>query len=100
MTPNPADGPDPDDPIEILHVLPEEYHAQFRSEYAAAVDGARRPEQFRQLAEMLRLWRLRAVAYSRPGYAGRLAAAPEGHAADVVPAGRLIPSWPGGHSGQ
>jgi hypothetical protein len=58
-----------------LHVLPEEYHAQFRSEYAAAADGARRPEPFHQLQEMLRLWQLLAVAHSSPGYAGRLAAA-------------------------
>jgi hypothetical protein len=60
-----------------LQILPGEYHAQFRAEYAAAVDGARRPEQFHQLQEMLRLWRLRAMAYSSPGYDGRLAAAPD-----------------------
>jgi Family of unknown function (DUF6247) len=94
VTANPAYDTDPDDPIEILHALPGEYHAQFRAEYAAAVDGARRPEQFHQLQEMLRLWRLRAVACSSPGYAGRLAAAREEHAADVVPAAQLIPGWP------
>ena len=55
-------------------MLPEEYHAQFLIEYAAAVEGARRPEQFRQLQELLRLWRLRAVAFSSPGYDERLAA--------------------------
>ena len=100
MTANPAYDPDPDDPIEILHVLPEGYHAQFRSEYAAAVDGARRPEQFHRLQEMLRIWRLRAIAYSSPGYAGRLTAAPQGNAADVIPAGGLIPGWPGGRQSQ
>lgn len=100
MTANPAYDPDPDDPIEILHRLPKEYHAQFRSEYAAAVDGARRPEQFHRLQEMLRVWRLRAIAYSSPGYAGRLAAAPQGNSADVIPAGRLIPGWPGGRQSQ
>lgn len=96
MTAHPAYDSDPDDPVEILHILPEEYHAQFRAEYAAAVDGARRPEQFHQLQEMLRLWRLRAVAYTSPGYRERLRAAPEGHLADAVPATQLIPSWPGG----
>ena len=100
MTASPAYHPDPDDPIEILHLLPEEYHAQFRSEYAAAVDGARRPEQFHRLQEMLRIWRLRAIAYSSPGYAGRLAAAPQENAAGVIPAGRLIPGWPGGRQSQ
>jgi hypothetical protein len=94
VTAHPAYHPDPDDPIEILHALPGEYHAQFRAEYAAAVDGARRPEQFYQLQEMLRLWRLRAVAYASTGYAGRLAAAHEEHAADVIPAAQLILSWP------
>ena len=68
MTAHPAYDSDPDDPVEILHILPEEYHAQFRAEYTAAVDGARRPEQFHRLQEMLRLWRLRAVAYTSPGY--------------------------------
>ncbi|MBO0832507.1 MAG: hypothetical protein J2P29_11120 [Actinobacteria bacterium] len=78
-----AADPDPDDPIEILQALPEEHHAQFRADYAAAVDGARRPEHFHELQHMLRLWRLRAAAYSSPGYEGRLAAARDKHPADV-----------------
>ena len=96
VTANPAYDSDPDDPVEILHILPEEYHAQFRAEYAAAVDGARRLEQFHKLQEMLRLWRLRAVAYTSPGYRERLIDAPEEHTSDAVPATQLIPSWPGG----
>ncbi len=100
MTAHPAYASDPDDPVEILHALPEEYHTQFRAEYATAVDGARLPEQFHQLQEMLRLWRLRALAYSSPGYARRMAAAHEGHAADAIPAGQLIRGWPGGHQSQ
>ena len=84
MTAHLAYESDPDDPVEILHALPGEYHAQFRAEYSAAVEGARGPEQFRQLQEMLRLWRLRAAAYSSPGYAERLAAASPMHAADAV----------------
>ena len=94
MTAHPAYDSDPDDPVEILHILPEEYHAQFRAEYAAAVDGARRPEQFHKLQEMLRLWRLRAVAYTSPSYRERLIDAPEAHASHAVPATQLIPSWP------
>ena len=61
-------------------MLPEGYRAQFLAEYTVAVEGVRRPEQFRQLQEMLRLWRLRAVAYSGPGYEDRLAAAVPGGA--------------------
>ena len=55
MTAHPVDDGDSDDPVEILGVLPEDYHAQFLAEYTAAVDGARRPEQFRRLQELLRL---------------------------------------------
>jgi hypothetical protein len=94
MTAHPVDVSGPDDPVEILRVLPEEHHAQFLAEYATAVDGARRPEQFRRLHELLRLWRLRAVAYSRSGYQARLAGAREGHAADFTPAEQVIPGWP------
>ena len=94
MTAQPQYDTDPEDPTEILHVLPGEYHAQFLAEYAAAVDGARRPEHFHRLHEMLRLWRLRAVAYSSPGYAGRSAAARAEAAVDAVPAALVIPDWP------
>ena len=73
MTAHPVDDHDPDDAVEILAMLPEGYRAQFLAECTAAVEGVRRPEQFRQLQEMLRLWRLRAVAYSGPGYEDRLA---------------------------
>jgi hypothetical protein len=89
------DPDDPDDPVEILAVLPEGYHAQFLAEYTAAVEGVRRPEQFRRLQELLRLWRLRAVAYPGPGYEERLAAARHGGAAGAAGAEQVIPGWPG-----
>jgi Family of unknown function (DUF6247) len=95
VTAQPVYDQDPDDPVEILRALPEQHHSQFRAEYAAAVEMARRPEQFRQLHELLRLWRLRAVAYSEPGYDQRLEAAREG-GADFAPATQMIPGWPGG----
>jgi Family of unknown function (DUF6247) len=95
VTAHPAYDPDPDDPVEILLALPREHHAQFRTEYAAAVDSARHPEQFHQLQELLRTWRLRAIAYSSPGYDGRLAAARDDQSA-AVPAAQLIPGWPNG----
>jgi hypothetical protein len=84
----------PDDPVEILRLLPEEYHAQFLDDYNDAVEDARRPEGFGALQEMLRLWRLRAVAYSSPGYGERLAAARAGGPGRFVPADRVIPGWP------
>ena len=95
MTAHPLHGGNPDDPVEILRILPEEYHAQFLGDYEDAVRSARRPEQFRTLQELLPLWRLRAVAYSSLGYGERLAAAREGHPADFAPAARVAPGWPG-----
>jgi len=74
MAAQPVHDYDPDDPIEILHVLPARFHEQFLVEYDAAAAGARRPEQYRELHHLLRLWRLRAVAYSDPGYEARLEA--------------------------
>ena len=65
------------------------------AEYTAAVEGALRPEQFRQLQELLRMWRLRAVAYSGPGYEERLSAASRGRAAGAAGAEQVIPGWPG-----
>lgn len=92
MTAQPADDYDPDDPVEILRVLPARFHEQFLAEYAAAVAGARRPEQYRHLHHVLRLWRLRATAYSDPGYEGRLASARTG-SDDWTPIEEIIPDW-------
>src|SRR5260370_15619704 len=64
----PADDYDPDDPVEILRILPARFHEQFLTEYDAAVAGARQPEQYRRLHQLLRLWRLGAVGFSDPGY--------------------------------
>lgn len=86
--------PNPDDPAEILRVLPSRYHEQFRAEYAAAVERARAPEGYRDLTDLLRLWRLRARAYSDPGYPDRLAAARAGGTSEDIPARELIPGWP------
>jgi hypothetical protein len=54
---------DPDDPVEILRMLPDRFHARFLDEYDDAVEDARPPEGYRGLRRMLRLWRLRAAAY-------------------------------------
>jgi hypothetical protein len=62
VTAHPVDEHDPDDPVEILSVLPEGYYAQFLAEVCGCGGGALRPEQFQQLQELLRMWRLRAAA--------------------------------------
>ena len=72
-------GPDPDDPVDIMRVLPARLHDQFRREYyGAAAGAARQVGGYRRLHDVLRLWRLTAVAQSDPGFAGRLAAVLEG----------------------
>ncbi|MFI7060575.1 hypothetical protein ACIBL3_06300 [Kribbella sp. NPDC050124] len=76
--------PVPDEVGEILRVLPEKWHAQFLDEY----DGAG--------GEVLRLWRLRAVAYSSPRYDEALEAAREGRDEEFIPAEQVIPGWPDG----
>jgi hypothetical protein len=87
----PADDYDLDDPVEILAALPHRYHQQFRTDYEAALTGARRSERYRQLQHVLRLWRLRAVAYSDPTFEDRLQAAHSG-TSPRIPAGQ-IPGW-------
>jgi hypothetical protein len=85
--------PDPSDPAEILRLLPEQYHPQFLREYSIAIEQARRPEQYRMLQGLLRLWRLRALAYSDPDFASRQSSAPLA-ATDDVPAEHVISGWP------
>ena len=92
MSAQPLPGPSPDDPAEILRVLPAEYHAQFHTEYAEAVENARRPENYSELTALLRLWRLRSMAYSSPGFADRMARATD--PAYGIPAEDVIPGWP------
>jgi hypothetical protein len=96
MTAQPVDDFDPDDPVEILRVLPGRFHGQFLAEYDAAVAVARRPDQYRELHRRLRLWRLRAVAYSDPGFEGRLAAAQDvaaGGTREGTPIEEIVPDW-------
>ena len=95
MTAQPADDYDQDDPVEILRVLPARFHEQFLAEYDAAVAGARRPEEYRQLHRLLRLWRLSAVAFSDPGYEARRQAVEEsvGTGRRGTPIEEMVPDW-------
>jgi hypothetical protein len=74
--------PDPDDPVEILCVLPARFHEQFLGEYyQAAAGAARKVGGYRELHDLLRLWRLTAAAASDPGFGERLSAVHEAIAA-------------------
>jgi hypothetical protein len=98
MSAQPVHEPDPDDPVEILKILPPALHDQFlREYYGAAASAARQVGGYRQLHELLRLWRLTAVAQSDPGFEGRLRAVREavrsGSTESSVPAEDVIPGW-------
>jgi hypothetical protein len=91
---------DPDDPVEILRVLPARLHDQFlREYYAAAALAARQVGGYHQLHEALRLWRLIAASQSDPGFEDRLAAVREavrtGSLEGTVPIEEVVPGWPG-----
>ena len=83
-----------DDPGEILRLLPARWHEQFLREYRGALDAAHEVWRFQQLRDVLHLWRLRAVAYSDPGFDHSLQATREDRADEFVPAEQAIPGWP------
>jgi hypothetical protein len=96
VTAQSAPGTDPDDPVEILRILPSQFREQFLGEYDAAVAGARRPEHYHELHQLLRLWRLRAAAYSDPGYEARSRSVQDAVRAgrrDGTPIEEIVPDW-------
>ncbi len=92
MSAQPVADYDPDDPVEILRGLPARYHEQFLAEYEAAVAAARHPEQYRQLHDLLRLWRLGAIAFSDPGFEAQKEAARTG-SGQWTPIADIVPDW-------
>lgn len=85
MSAQPASEPGWDAPAEILALLPRRWHEQFLSEYHAALDAARDVRQWRYLAETLTRWRLRATAYSDPGFDAAAQAARDARPEDLTP---------------
>ncbi|MEV5412938.1 DUF6247 family protein [Thermopolyspora sp. NPDC052614] len=57
-----------EDPAAIFDALPLSHRAQFRAEYDQALEAAHDLARFKQVQVLLRQWRLRAIAYARPGY--------------------------------
>ena len=98
MSAQPVQEHDPDDPVEILRVLPGQFRGQFLAEYATAAEAARRPEGYRDLHDLLRRWRLTAAAYSAPGFEARLGSVREavrtGNLEGSVPIEEIVPDWP------
>jgi Family of unknown function (DUF6247) len=80
---------DPEDPGVILRDLLPLWHAQFLSEYRAALAAASEVPQWRRLREVLHSWRLRAAAYGDPEFERSAQAARDAAAEDLVP----VPGW-------
>jgi hypothetical protein len=59
------------------------------------VTAARRPDRYHELHHLLRLWRLRAVAYSDPGYESRLQAMRDAMRTGQrgTPIEEIVPDW-------
>lgn len=85
MSAQPSGEPGWDGPAEILEVLPQRWHDQFLDEYRAALDAARDVRQWRHLGELLNRWRLRATAYSDPGFDAAAGAARDARPEDLYP---------------
>ncbi|MGH3274323.1 MAG: DUF6247 family protein [Streptosporangiaceae bacterium] len=92
MSAQPEHRESPDDPAEILRLLPARWHAQFLDEYRAALDAAREVRHWAQFAALLRLWHLRAVAYSDPQFPAAVREARDAAPEDLIP----VPGWPAG----
>lgn len=75
----PVGSHDPgDDPAAIFELLPESHRSQFRAEFEQALEAAHDLDRFKQVRTLLRQWRLRAMAYNRPGYGQAIEDALEG----------------------
>jgi hypothetical protein len=97
MTAQPVEPVRPQDPGEdpaaIFDALPESHRADFRAEYDQALDAAHDLARFKQVQTLLRQWRLRAIAYARPGYEEAVQDAMQGRADAFA---RYIPlEWEG-----
>ena len=78
MSAQPVQAEGPNDPEVILRDLPERERAEFLRQYHEAIEAAREPAGYRNLQRLLHVWRLTAVAASRPGYYEELAAVRSG----------------------
>ncbi|SPT64512.1 DUF6247 family protein [Actinomadura madurae] len=83
----------PLDPEDILRRLPHDERERFIRDYRSALDAAHELWRYRQLQEVLRLWHMRATAYSRPDFADRARQARTGDPNTFTDAAEAIPGW-------
>lgn len=88
----PDHAPSPGGPAGILGMLPERWHEQFLGEYQAAAPAVARDAR-QQLGELLARWRLRALAYSDPGFEAAAQAARDARPEDLNPVPGLSGWW-------
>jgi hypothetical protein len=97
MTAEAAHNPEPrdpgDDPAAIFEALPPAQAERFRAEYEAALDAAHDLVRYRQITDVVRLWRLQAIAHSRPGYDEAIQDALNGRTEAFV--SYIPPGWEG-----
>jgi Family of unknown function (DUF6247) len=89
MTAQPIHDAFPDDPAQILRLLPPRWHAQFLDEYRAALDAAREVQRWHHLPVMLHQWGLRAAAYADPQFEVAMQEARDARPEDLIP----VPGW-------
>lgn len=65
----PSEREDPLDPLLIVRMLPEQERDRFLARYREALAQASDPAGWQYLRRALRLWRMRAEALMRPGFA-------------------------------
>lgn len=80
---------DPDDPAQILALLPDRWHEQFLAEYRSGLDAAREVGQWPRPPALLHRWRLRATACTDPGFHAAAEAARRARPEELVP----LPGW-------
>ncbi|GAA4139974.1 DUF6247 family protein [Actinomadura keratinilytica] len=95
VDPAPEQPHDPGyDPSAIFQALPDRYRDAFRADYDAALEAAHDFTEFARIREVLQQWRLRAMAYARPGYDEAVRDALEGRDDKFFGADQ-VPGWAG-----
>jgi Family of unknown function (DUF6247) len=89
VTAQPVYDDHPDDPGQILRVLPPRWHAQFLAEYRAGLEAAHEVGRWPQLRALLHRWRLRATAYADPHFEESAQTARTASPEEMTP----LPGW-------
>src|SRR5437868_2688529 len=81
------------DPQIILDSLPEEYRPSFLNHYLGALESAREPAHYHRVPELLRLWRMKSIAYATDPTLDRSPAVALDRLGKGVPLEHAVPDW-------